>query len=166
MEFPCINSNYNYREYRYVYGLFHPKKEKTFFTHLIKIDIQTMRVIKFNPANITADPYQEEGDITIPMMNEKVDIIPAGCPTFIPRVSTVFTNSKDNTEKNVDDDPNEDDGAVIAPFFDKLNRRSILIVINAKTFREIGRFNLPNNELMPFGSQGTFCNLESNESLE
>jgi len=159
LEFPCINPNYNYREYRYVYGLFHPKKEKTFFTHLIKVDTQTMRVVKFDPANITADPYFEEGDITIPMANEQVYIVPAGCPTFIPKVSTVFTKEDKNKERNTEDDPNEDNGVVIAPFFDKVHKRGVLFVINAKTFREIGRFNLPNNEFMPFCSQGTFCNL-------
>jgi len=167
LEFPCINNNYNYREYRYVYGLFHPKKEKAFFTHLIKVDTQTMRVIKFDPTNITSDPYQNEGDITIPMMNETVSIIPAGCPTFVPRVSTVFNNIKDEEKEKYahEEDPNEDDGAVLAPFFDKLNKRSILFVIDARTFREIGRFNLPNNEFMPFCSQGTFCSLPSNENM-
>ncbi|KAG4091093.1 hypothetical protein H8356DRAFT_1052035 [Neocallimastix lanati (nom. inval.)] len=164
LEFPCINANYNYKEYRYVYGLFHPKIERAFFTHLIKIDTHTMKVIKFNPSNVTAEPYEEEGDIIYSMMNETVDVIPAGCPTFVPKVSTVFTNSKDDGKKFADDE-DEDEGAIIAPFFDKLNKRSILFIINAKTFKEIGRFNLPSNVFMPFGSQGTFCNLTFNNEL-
>ncbi|ORX44488.1 hypothetical protein BCR36DRAFT_414984 [Piromyces finnis] len=158
IEFPCINKEYNYRDYRYVYGLFHPKKDKSSFTHLIKIDIQTMRVIKFNPTDITANPYNDEGDITIPMTNEKVMIIPAGTPTFIPRPSN---STEDNVEKDSDIDIKEDDGALIAPFFDLYNKRSLIIVIDAKTFTEIGRINLPNNEFMPFGSQSTFCHASS-----
>jgi len=153
IEFPCINNNYNYKDYRFIYGLFHPKKEKVFFTHLIKLDIQTMRVIKFDPLDITADPYKQEGDVVIPMMNEKVIIVPAGAPTFVPRISDVVevidTDDIDYTT--------EDDGALIVPFFDLLNRRSLIIVVDAKTFREIGRITLPNNEFMPFGSQSTFC---------
>jgi len=153
IEFPCINSEYNYKDYRFIYGLFHPKKEKVFFTHLIKLDIQTMRVIKFDPLDITADPYKQEGDVVIPMMNEKVIIVPAGAPTFVPRISdaveVIDTDDIDYTT--------EDDGALIVPFFDLLNRRSLIIVVDAKTFREIGRITLPNNEFMPFGSQSTFC---------
>jgi len=154
IEFPCINNEYNYRDYRYVYGLFHPKKEKSFFTHLIKIDVQTMRVIKFDPMDITANPYEDEGDITIPMMNEKVLIIPAGTPTFVPKPSSEVSA---NAEDDSDLDTKEDDGALIVPFFDLLNKRSLIIVVDAKTFKEIGRIHLPNNEFMPFGSQGTFC---------
>ncbi len=153
IEFPCINGNYNYRDYRFIYGLFHPKKEKVFFTHLIKIDIQTMRVIKFDPLDITADPYKEEGDVVIPMSNERVIIVPAGAPTFVPRSSDAIEVANNDDI----DHTNEDEGALIVPFFDLLNKRSLIIVVDAKTFREIGRIVLPNNEIMPFGSQGTFC---------
>jgi carotenoid cleavage dioxygenase-like enzyme len=155
IEFPCINKDYSYKDYRYVYGLFHPKKEKAFFTHLIKIDVQTMRVIKFDPTNITNNPYDYDGDVTIPMMNEKVDIIPAGTPTFIPKPASAIVRPE--TDDEVYDDNTEDEGVIIAPFFDKLYKKSVLIFIDAKTFMEIGRINLPNNEFMPFGSQGTFC---------
>jgi len=154
IEFPCINNNYSYKDYRFVYGLFHPKKEKVFFTHLIKIDVQTMRVIKFDPTSITNNPYDYEGDVTITMSNEKVDIIPAGTPTFVPKPASAIVHTEDD-----DDGEIEDEGTVIAPFFDKLNKRSILIFVDAKTFMEIGRINLPNNEFMPFGSQGTFCTI-------
>jgi len=154
IEFPCINNDYNYKDYRFIYGLFHPKKENVFFTHLIKIDIQTMRVIKFDPLDTTVDPYNQEGDIVIPMMNEKVIIIPAGAPTFVPRNSDAIPV----TETDDIDYTNEDNGALIVPFFDLLNRRSLIIVVDAKTFREIGRINLPEKEFMPFGSQSTFCN--------
>jgi len=157
IEFPCINSDYNYKDYRYVYGLFHPKKEKAFFTHLIKIDVQTMRVIKFDPTNITNDPYEYDGDVTIPMMNEKVDIIPAGTPTFVPKPASAIVRPE--TDDDIHDEGTEDEGAIIAPFYDKLNRKSVLIFIDAKTFMEIGRVDLPSNEFMPFGSQGTFCTI-------
>ncbi|HEX2911382.1 MAG TPA: carotenoid oxygenase family protein [Chloroflexia bacterium] len=54
------------------------------------------------------------------------------------------------------EDTQEDKGIILSVVLDLLNRKSFLVALDALSFQEVARINLP--RLLPFGLHGDYCN--------
>ncbi|PGH30120.1 hypothetical protein GX50_07097 [[Emmonsia] crescens] len=145
-ELPSLNPHYITRRHRYIYGVTDTGKS-TFIDGLVKFDTETKQAIH----------WLEWGQN-------------AGEPIFVPRVkmpkqggesgsesgSEVEAEGDAKGEGEKEGDPellDEDDGVLLSVVLDGLKGKSYLLVLDAKTMKEVGRAELAGP--IGFGFHGT-----------
>lgn len=124
IELPTIHPSYAHKRHRFVYGISKENQQSIISDRLIKLDLD--------------HPHIESQDLKEGAQVWREDDVAPGEPIFIPDPQGVA----------------EDDGVVLSIVLDGKVGTSMMLVLNAKDMKEIGRAVM--DQPFPFGFHGAF----------